>query len=81
MIAAPAIVETIIRRLGSAVLLQETRDRIPTFWVKKDHVHGLLSHLKYEVDQPYKMLYDLTAIDERMRTHRDGQPPSDFTVV
>ena len=27
------------------------------------------------------MLYDLTAIDERMRTHRDGQPPSDFTVV
>ena len=27
------------------------------------------------------MLYDLTAIDERMRVHRDGQPPSDFTVV
>ena len=27
------------------------------------------------------MLYDLTAIDERMRAHRDGQPPSDFTVV
>lgn len=23
----------------------------------------------------------LTAIDERMRTHRNGQPPSDFTVV
>ena len=27
------------------------------------------------------MLYDLSAIDERMRAHRDGQPPSDFTVV
>ena len=27
------------------------------------------------------MLYDLTAIDERVRTHRDGQPASDFTVV
>ena len=27
------------------------------------------------------MLYDLTAIDERMRTHREGQPASDFTVV
>ena len=27
------------------------------------------------------MLYDLTAIDERMRMHREGQPPSDFTVV
>ncbi|MBU6481900.1 MAG: NADH-quinone oxidoreductase subunit C/D [Nitrospirae bacterium] len=81
MIAAPAIVEAIIRRLGSAVVLQPTGDRIPTVWVKKDHVHGLLHHLKHEVEQPYKMLYDLTAIDERMRTHRDGQPPSDFTVV
>lgn len=81
MIVASAIVEAIIRRLGSAVVLQPTGDRIPTFWVKKDHVHGLLSYLKYEIDQPYKMLYDLTAIDERMRTHRDGQPPSDFTVV
>jgi len=27
------------------------------------------------------MLYDLTAIDERTRIHREGQPPSDFTVV
>ena len=27
------------------------------------------------------MLYDLTAIDERMRVHREGQPASDFTVV
>jgi NADH:ubiquinone oxidoreductase 27 kD subunit len=27
------------------------------------------------------MLYDLSAIDERDRRHRDGQPRSDFTVV
>lgn len=81
MIVAPAIVEAIIRRLGSAAVLQPTRDRIPTFWVEKDHVHGLLKYLKHEIDQPYKMLYDLTAIDERMRAHRDGQPPGDFTVV
>jgi NADH-quinone oxidoreductase subunit C/D len=27
------------------------------------------------------MLYDLTAIDERTRTKRDGQPASDFSVV
>jgi len=81
MIAAPAIVEIIMRRLGSAAVLEPTYDHIPTVWVKKEHVHGLLTHLKYEVEQPYKMLYDLTAIDERMRTHREGQPPSDFTVV
>lgn len=81
MIVASAIDEAIIRRLGPAAVLQPTCDRIPTFWVKKDHLHGLLGYLKYEIDQPYKMLYDLTAIDERMRTHREGQPPSDFTVV
>ena len=46
MIAAPAIVEAIIRRLGSTVVLQPTRDRIPTLWVKKDQLHGLLSYLK-----------------------------------
>ena len=67
MIAAPPIVETLIRRLGSTVVLQSTRDLIPTVWVKKDQLHKLLSYLKYEVEQPYKMLYDLTAIDERMR--------------
>lgn len=81
MIVASAIGQAITQRLGSAAVLQPACDRIPTFWIKKDHLHGLLSYLKYEIDQPYKMLYDLTAIDERMRTHRDGQPPSDFSVV
>lgn len=81
MIVASDILEAITRRLKSEVILQPTCDRIPTFWVKKEHVHGLLHHLKCEIDQPYKMLYDLTAIDERMRRHRDGQPPSDMTVV
>ena len=47
----------------------------------KDRVPAVLRFLKEEIEQPYKMLYDLTAIDERMRQHRDGQPASDFTVV
>jgi NADH-quinone oxidoreductase subunit C/D len=81
MIAAPAIVEAISRRLGSAAVLQETRDRIPTVWVQKDQMHGLLCYLKKDVEQPYKMLYDLTAIDERMRSQHNGQPASEFTVV
>lgn len=81
MIVASAIGQAITQRLGSSAVLQPTCDRIPTFWVKKDHLHGLLSYLKYEIDQPYKLLYDLTAIDERMRMHRHGQPPSEFTVV
>jgi len=81
MIAAPTIAEEISLRLGAAATPQETHDHIPTFWVAKDRVAALLRFLKEEVDQPYKMLYDLSAIDERMRQHREGQPASDFTVV
>jgi len=81
MIAAPTIAEEIRDKLGPVAVAQETNDRIPTFWVAKDLLPALLRFLKEEVDQPYKMLYDLSAIDERMRVHRDGQPASDFTVV
>lgn len=81
MIVVPTIAQEISHRLGPAATPQQTLDHIPTFWVTKDCVLDLLRFLKEEVDQPYKMLYDLSAIDERMRQHRDGQPASDFTVV
>jgi len=81
MIAVSTIAQEIAGRLGPAAIPQATHDRIPTFWVPKDRVVALLRSLKEEVEQPYKMLYDLSAIDERMRAHRDGQPASDFTVV
>mgnify|MGYP001796922834 CR=1 FL=1 len=41
----------------------------------------MLGCLKTKVEKPYRTLYDLTAIDERVRSSRDGQPPSDFTVA
>ncbi|MEO7086543.1 MAG: NADH-quinone oxidoreductase subunit C, partial [Gemmatimonadaceae bacterium] len=63
------------------VAVQSTRDNIPTLWVARDHLVPLLRRLKTGVDQPYRMLYDLTAIDERMRKHRNGEPASDFTIV
>ena len=59
----------------------ESRDGVPTFWVPKEIVTRVLTHLKRGVAQPYRMLYDLTAIDERLRANRPGMPPSDFTVV
>ncbi len=81
MIAVSTITQEIRDRLGPAAAPQQTVDHIPTFWVAKDRVFDLLRFLKDYVDRPYKMLYDLSAIDERMRQHRDGQPASDFTVV
>lgn len=60
---------------------QATRDRIPTVWVEAEQVCPILRYLKLEAAQPYRMLYDLSVIDERTRTNRQGQPASDFTVV
>ena len=66
---------------ADAVLSEPVRDRIPTAWIGRDKLVAAMRYLKEEIDRPYRMLYDLTAIDERMRTHREGQPPADFTVV
>ncbi|MEO8626794.1 MAG: NADH-quinone oxidoreductase subunit C/D [Betaproteobacteria bacterium] len=69
-------------RLGVTQSQREgIRDQIPTQWVARDRLRDVLHHLKHGVEQPYRMLYDLTAIDERNRKHREGQPPSDFTAV
>jgi NADH-quinone oxidoreductase subunit C/D len=69
-------------RFGQDVVSpQETADSIPTAWIAGERVKDVLRHLKEEAARPYKTLYDLTAIDERVRRDRSGQPQSDFTVV
>lgn len=76
------IVQELQNRFDPAVIAsQQTRDDLPTLWVAKDQARDVLRYLKKGVFQPYRMLYDLTAIDERVRVHRQGQPESDFTVV
>jgi len=65
----------------AAIQPQPTRDGIPTAWVAADKVHDVLRHLRSAAERPYRMLYDLTALDERERKHRPDQPPSDFTVA
>lgn len=81
MIAAPTIGEELRDRAGAEITEQDTCDQIPTFWISKDRLPAVLRFLKEEIARPYRMLYDLSAIDERMRTHRTNQPASDFTVV
>jgi NADH-quinone oxidoreductase subunit C/D len=76
------IVSIVKEKFPDAILsIQETKDEFPTLWIHGDHIVGLLAFLKNEVDLPYKMLYDLTAIDEQARLHREGQPESKFTIV
>ena len=66
---------------ASALHVQQTKDGLPTVYVPKEKIADVLSYLKNEVSKPYKMLYDLTAIDERTRQHKENLPQADFTVV
>jgi NADH-quinone oxidoreductase subunit C/D len=76
------IIRELQDRFGDiAFLRQTTQDEIPTVWVSRDKVHSVLRFLKEEVNNPYRMLYDLFAIDERVRINRQGQPDSDFTII
>jgi len=76
------IIDDLKSAFGEAVLaVQLTRDTIPTLWIDRGQARDVLLYLKTAIDYPYKMLYDLTVIDERVRSHRQGQPESDFTIV
>jgi NADH-quinone oxidoreductase subunit C/D len=78
----PAVIRDLEERFGTKnIALQSTKDDIPTAWIPGDQVPSILRYLKEQIPQPYRMLYDLTAIDERERVHRPDQPASEFTVV
>jgi NADH-quinone oxidoreductase subunit C/D len=69
-------------RFGAGLFAsQPTADGIPTLWVPRDRIGDCLRYLKREIDRPYTMLFDLTAVDERLRRHREGLPAGDYTVV
>ncbi|MBD3401434.1 NADH-quinone oxidoreductase subunit C/D [candidate division GN15 bacterium] len=76
------IVDTLTEKFGDNLRsVQPTTDQIPTVWIDRSALQPVLSFLKSEVEQPYRMLYDLTAIDEGSRQH-PVQPGTDrFSVV
>ncbi|MBS1212712.1 MAG: nuoCD [Proteobacteria bacterium] len=79
---ASTIFRTLVERFGAdAFTVQSTADGIPTLWLSEGQLLPVLRFLKEDVAQPYPLLLDLTAVDERVRTRRDGLPESDFTVV
>jgi len=82
LVASTTVLDELQEKFGlAAIIPQATRDSIPTFWTPEEKIREVIGFLKNEIGHPYKMLYDLTVIDERVRTHRDGQPESSSTVV
>ena len=76
------IVQELKNKFGDPLLaVQETCDSTPTLWVSGSAIHDILTYLKSGTSKPYRMLYDLTAIDERPRSNRQEQPAADFTVL
>lgn len=76
---APVVVALQSRFGADAFCIQSTRTGMPVVWVKREQIVDVISFLK-QLPQPYVMLLDLSAMDERVRTHRQGLPKSDFTV-
>jgi NADH-quinone oxidoreductase subunit C/D len=70
-----------VRFGGGSLKEQATKDAVPTLWVEEPLVKDVLRYLKNEVHDPYRMLYDLTAIDERAREHRQNRSDAGFTLV
>jgi len=79
----PNVIAELVSKLGNQAILyqQFTKDGTTSIWTKKENLIPLLKYLKNEIPLPFRMLYDLTAIDERTRTNRADQPESDFTIV
>jgi|TARA_B110000503_G_scaffold143491_1_gene245267 NADH-quinone oxidoreductase subunit C/D len=75
--ALTATVELRQRLPHMSFLTQQTIDDIPTLWILREQLCEILRFLKSD----YEMLFDLCGVDERLRAHRDGLPPSDYTVV
>ena len=60
---------------------QTTCDKIPTIWIQRQNLLALLTYFRDKASPRFEMLFDITAIDERMRVNRQGQPESEFSVV
>lgn len=82
MTATETPASSLERRFGALPMdATVSRDGIATIWATREQTRDILAFLKNEIPEPYSMLYDLTAIDERVRRRRESYPQSDFTVV
>ena len=75
----PAVIKELEEKYAGKFVVQHTVDEIPTVWVARADLLDVLLYLR-KLPKPYVMLFDLSAIDERLRQHRQGLPDCDFTV-
>ncbi len=76
----PAVVRELAARFGDDFVHQSGADGIPNVWVPRERLLDVMRYLKSEAPGGFPLLFDVSAHDERQRTHRDGLPDSDFTT-
>ncbi|MFD3002740.1 NADH-quinone oxidoreductase subunit C/D [Pontibacter toksunensis] len=76
------ILQQLHERFGASTFKpQTTKDDILTLWMPLDKIKEVLVFLKTDIPKPYRLLFDLTAIDERTRRKENGHTPYAFTMV
>jgi NADH-quinone oxidoreductase subunit C/D len=74
--------ERLEQRFGAETFTsQRAKDNILTLWLPQEKVKEVLWYLKNEIDRPYILLFDLSAIDERSRNREAGYPSGNFTLL
>ncbi|WP_280539709.1 NADH-quinone oxidoreductase subunit C/D [Chromohalobacter sp. 11-W] len=74
------VVQALFARFGNHVFVEQaTYTGMPVLWIDREHLLEVLGFLR-DMPEPFEMLFDLNAIDERLRSHRADLPPADFTV-
>jgi NADH-quinone oxidoreductase subunit C/D len=70
-------------RFGEAVITRlSPTDETPAISVPREQLVSILTYLKQQSPQPYRMLYDLSAVDQRPHNLQQHQPQAeDFTLV
>jgi NADH-quinone oxidoreductase subunit C/D len=66
---------------GLDLLAESCADGIDTFWVPVSQLKPVAEALRFNLNKPFTLLYDLTAIDETRREFGFKPPRQDFTLV
>ncbi len=68
------LISSVREKYGDNLLIcsQATADNTLTIWVISENCCDILRFLKNEISKPFRMLYDLTAIDERRKSEKRG---------
>ncbi|MDO8270771.1 MAG: NADH-quinone oxidoreductase subunit C/D [Gammaproteobacteria bacterium] len=80
-VTATLVEELCLRFENEVIAVQSYCDGIPVLWLKRDGLIIVMQYLRQSASIRFQMLFDITAIDERVRVNRQGQPESDFTVT